>query len=432
MTPFDPIAYLYQRYLSYRNITTDSRHVTPNTLFFALKGPHFDGNAFAEQALEKGASYAVIDKAQYKKDARYILVDNVLVTLQRLASHHRKQLTIPIIGITGSSGKTTTKELIQAVLRSRYVVTATQGNLNNHIGVPLTVLAIDEKTEIGIVEMGANHVGEIAQLCEIAMPTHGLITNIGHVHIEGFGSFEGVIRGKRELYDYLLRHNGVVFANTTDTTLRSITTPFTHVVTYPQQQDFYHCELVSTSPYMVYQSKNGQVTSSQLLGRYNFYNIAAALCVAKYFKVDEQSANEAIQNYQPSNNRSQIITQGSNIILLDAYNANLESIKGAIQALNVMPTTHRVLILGDMAELGKETEEAHRALGRFTTRAVYKAVLLCGPHMMAAQETNSSALHFLNKEDLGVYLAQQKFSNTAFLIKGSRFLQLETLVALIH
>jgi UDP-N-acetylmuramoyl-tripeptide--D-alanyl-D-alanine ligase len=432
MTPFDPIAYLYQRYLSHRNVTTDSRHVTPHTLFFALKGPHFDGNAFAEQALAKGASYAVIDNAQYKKDARYILVDNVLLALQKLASHHRKQLKIPIIGITGSSGKTTTKELIQAVLRGRYNVTATQGNLNNHIGVPLTVLAIDEKTEIGIVEMGANHVGEIAQLCEIAMPTHGLITNIGHVHIEGFGSFEGVIRGKRELYDYLLRHNGVVFANTTDTTLRSITTPFTHVVTYPQQQDFYHCELVSTSPYMVYQSKNGQVTSSQLLGRYNFYNIAAALCVAKYFKVDEQSANEAIQNYQPSNNRSQIITQGSNIILLDAYNANLESIKGAIQALNVMPTTHRVLILGDMAELGKETEEAHRALGRFTTRAVYKAVLLCGPHMMAAQETNPSALHFLNKEDLGVYLAQQKFSNTAFLIKGSRFLQLETLVALIH
>ena len=294
------------------------------------------------------------------------------------------------------------------------------------------MLAIDEKTEIGIVEMGANHVGEIAQLCEIAMPTHGLITNIGHVHMEGFGSFEGVIRGKRELYDYLLRHNKVVFANTTDTILRSITTPFTHVVTYPQQQDFYHCELVSASPYVVYQSEKGQITSSQLLGHYHFDNTATALCVAKYFRVDEQSANEAIQNYQPTNNRSQIITQGSNTILLDAYNANLESIKGAIQALNGMSATHKVLILGDMAELGKETEEAHRALGRLTTPAVYKAVLLCGPHMMAAQEINPSALHFLTKEDLGVYLAQRKFSNTAFLIKGSRFLQLETLVALIH
>jgi len=432
MTPVDPIAYLYQAYLAHKNITTDSRHATPNALFFALKGPHFDGNEFAEQALEKGASYAVIDNARYKKDARYILVDDVLRTLQRLAIYHRKRLKIPMIGITGSSGKTTTKELILAVLRSRYVTTATKGNLNNHIGVPLTILDIDEKTEIGIVEMGANHVGEIAQLCEIAMPTHGVITNIGHVHIEGFGSFEGVIRGKRELYDYLLRHNGVVLANSIDPILKRITTPFTQVVTYPQQQDFYHCKFFNEDPFLVYQSENAQVVRSQLLGRYHFQNIATALCVAKYFQVDEMDANKAIQNYRPSNNRSQIITQGNNTILLDAYNANLESVKGAIQALHVMPAAHKVLILGDMAELGEETEEAHRALGRFTTQAVYKAVLLCGPHMIAAQETNPNALHFLQKEDLGVYLAQQKFSNTAFLIKGSRFLQLETLVAFIH
>jgi UDP-N-acetylmuramoyl-tripeptide--D-alanyl-D-alanine ligase len=432
MTLDDLIAYLYQAYLAHRNVTTDSRHITPNALFFALKGPNFDGNAFAEQALEKGAAYAVIDSAQYQKDARYILVEDVLVTLQRLAHHHRQQLKIPIIGITGSSGKTTTKELIQAVLRSRYNVTATQGNFNNHIGVPLTVLAIDDKTEIGIVEMGANHVGEIAQLCEIAMPTHGLITNIGHVHIEGFGSFEGVIRGKRELYDYLFRHNGVVFVNTTDTLLGRITKPFTHVVTYPQRKDFYHCKLVSTHPYVVFQSENGQVTSSQLLGHYHFDNMAAALCVGKYFGVDEQRANEAIQNYQPSNNRSQVITKGSNIILLDAYNANLESVKGAIQALHAMPTAHKALILGDMAELGTETEAAHRALVYCTTQAVYKAVLLCGPHMMAAQEANTGALYFPQKEALATYLEQQVFRDTAFLIKGSRFLQLETLVASIH
>jgi len=353
----DVVAYLYQAYLIHRNITTDSRHVTPHTLFFALKGPHFDGNAFAEQALEKGASYAVIDNTQYKKDARYILVDDVLVILQRLANHHRKQLKVPIIGITGSSGKTTTKELIQAVLRGRYNVTATQGNLNNHIGVPLTVLAIDEKTEIGIVEMGANHV---------------------------------------------------------------------------QQQDFYHCKLVSASPYVVYQSENGQVTSSQLLGRYHFYNIAAALCVAKYFKVNETDANEAIQNYQPSNNRSQLIKKESNTILLDAYNANLESIKGAVQVLHVIPAAHKVLILGDMAELGQASEEAHRELGRITTQAVYKVVLLCGPRMEVAKEQNSSALYFPQKEALARYLERQVFRDTAFLIKGSRFLQLETLVASIH
>jgi len=432
MTPTDPIAYLHQAYLPHRSIAIDSRHVTPHALFFALKGPKFDGNAFAGQAIEKGASYAVIDNAQYKKDARYILVDDVLRTLQRLTIYHRKRLKIPVIGITGSSGKTTTKELILAVLRSRYNVTATQGNLNNHIGVPLTVLSMDDKTEIGIVEMGANHVGEIAQLCEIAMPTHGLITNIGHVHIEGFGSFEGVIRGKSELYDYLHRHNSVVFTNATDTILSHMSKRFVRPITYPQQQDFYPCKLVSASPYVVYQSENGQVTSSQLLGRYHFHNIAAALCVAKYFKVDEANANEAIQSYQPSNNRSQIIRKESNTILLDAYNANLESIKGAIQALHVMPVAHKVLILGDMAELGQESKEAHRELGRFTTQAVYKAVLLCGPRMEVAKEQNPSALYFRKKEDLGVYLAQQKFRNTAFLIKGSRFLQLETLVAFIH
>ena len=431
MTNTTPISQLYQSYLACRSVNTDSRQVSPRAIFFALKGPRFDGNTFAERALEQGASYAVIDDARYRKDARYILVGDALTTLQQLATYHRQRLRIPIIGITGSSGKTTTKELIQAVLRSCYNITATQGNLNNHVGVPLTILSMDGQTEIGIVEMGANHVGEIARLCEMTKPTHGVITNIGHVHIEGFGSFEGVIKGKSELYDYLHRHNGVVFANTTDPIIKRITTPFTHVVTYPQRQDFYHCKFVTESPSVVYQSENRQLVRSQLLGRYHFQNIATALCVAKYFQVDETKANRAIENYQPSNNRSQIIKKGSNFILLDAYNANLESIKGAIQALHVVPADSRVLILGDMAELGEETEEAHWALGRFTTQAAYKAVLLCGPRMIAAQEANPSALHFLKKEDLGVYLAQQEFRNTAFLIKGSRFLQLETLIAFI-
>ncbi len=431
MTYSTSIVQLYQTYLACRSVTTDSRQVIPQSIFFALKGSRFDGHAFVEQALAKGASYVVIDDAQYKKDERYILVDDVLVALQQLANHHRKQLKIPIIGITGSSGKTTTKELIQAVLRSRYVVTATQGNLNNHIGVPLTVLSMDDQTEIGVVEMGANHVGEIAQLCAIAMPTHGLITNIGHVHIEGFGSFEGVMQGKGELYDYLYQHCGVVFVNTTDPILRKMSRSFVQPITYPQQQDFYHCHLVNENPEVVYQSENGQEVRSQLLGRYHFSNIAAALCVAKYFQVEEVLANAAVQNYQPNNNRSQIIKKGSNTILLDAYNANLASIQGAIQALHLIPSVHKVLILGDMAELGEEAEAAHRALGRFITQTAYKAVLLCGTHMAAAKETNPNALHFYQKEDLRAYLEQQAFKNTAFLIKGSRFLQLETLVALI-
>lgn len=430
--PTDGVLYLYQKYLIHRNITTDSRYVASNAIFFALKGPHFDGHTFAENALEKGAAYAVIDNIQYKKDARYILVDDVLLALQSLAAYHRKKLNIPIIGITGSSGKTTTKELIQAVLSNRHNVTATKGNLNNHIGVPLTVLAMDHKTEIGIVEMGANHVGEIAQLCEVAMPSHGLITNIGHVHIEGFGSFEGVRRGKRELYDYLHRHNGVVFTNSEDPILGGMSHVFSQPITYPQKQDFCHCKLVRESPAVVYQSANQQIITSHLFGHYHLYNIAAALCVAKYFEVDETHANQAIKNYQPSSNRSQIIKKRNNTILLDAYNANLESIKGAIQALHCIPAAHKVLILGDMSELGEETESAHHALGRFTTQAVYKAVLFCGLHMIAAKNTNPNALYFFTKEDLAVYLKQQVFEHTAFLIKGSRFLQLETLVATIH
>ena len=428
----DSIACLYQRYLVHRNIATDSRNITPHAIFFALRGPHFDGHAFARQALERGASYVVIDDARYQEGGRYMLVDNVLATLQGLAMHHRKRLKIPIIGITGSSGKTTTKELIQAVLCRRYVTTVTKGNLNNHIGVPLTVLAMDDKTEIGIVEMGANHVGEIARLCAIAMPTHGLVTNIGHVHIEGFGDFEGVIKGKSELYNYLFRRDGVVFINTTDSVLESVAKQLTQVITYPQQQDSYHCQLVRENPSVVYKSENAQIVTSCLLGHYHFYNIAAALCIAKYFGVEETSANEAIQNYRPSNNRSQIIKKGSNTIFLDAYNANLESIKGAIRVLHLIPATHRVLIMGDMAELGEETEGSHQALGKLTTQAVYRSVLLCGPHMKVAKEENPNAIHFSEKEALVAYLKQQKFEDTTFLIKGSRFLQLETLVALIH
>lgn len=432
MYSFDSVACLYERYLVHRSIATDSRNIAPHAIFFALRGFRFDGHTFAQQALERGASCVVIDDARYQADSRYILVDNVLETLQGLAMYHRKQLKIPVLGITGSSGKTTTKELIQAVLRKHYVTAATKGNLNNHIGVPLTVLAMDDKTEVGIVEMGANHVGEIARLCEIAMPTHGLVTNMGHVHIEGFGSFEGVIRGKSELYNYLLLRDGAVFVNTTDPILGRVTKQLTQVITYPQQRDFYHCRLIKEDPFVVYQSENVQIITSHLLGHYHFYNVAAALCIAKYFGVNETHANEAIRSYRPSNNRSQIIKKGSNTIFLDAYNANFKSIRGAIHAFHLMPAMHRVLIMGDMAELGEETEEAHQALGRLTTQAVYRSVLLCGPHMQAAKARNPNAIYFSEKEPLVAYLKQQKFEDTHFLIKGSRFLQLETLVEFIR
>ena len=385
----DVVQFLYKQYLINNNISTDSRHVATNTLFFALKGPSFNGNAFAEQALKKGAAYAVIDDARYQKNDRCILVEDVLVCLQKLANYHRKQLKIPVIAITGSSGKTTTKELIKAVLGCCYATCATQGNLNNHIGVPLTLLSIDQVAEVAIVEMGANHIGEIAQLCEIAMPTYGLITNIGHVHIEGFGSFEGVLKGKSELYDYLLQHNGGVFINSTDPVLSNMGKRFAHPVYYPQEKDFYHCELVTESPSVVYRSENGQVISSHLLGRYHFCNIAAALCVAKFFKVDEAKANKAIQDYQPTNNRSQLIKKGSNIILLDAYNANLESVKGAMQALHLLPSIYKVLILGAMAELGKGSEEAHQEIGRLTTQKRYISSTAMWPQYDSCQRDES-------------------------------------------
>ena len=424
----DTVLKLYEHYLTHGGVVTDSRHITPQAIFFALKGLHFDGNTFAKQALDNGAAYAVIDDERYKKDERYLLVEDAVTALQRLAHHHRCQLKIPVIGITGSSGKTTTKELLHAVLSCRYTTKATQGNLNNHIGVPLTILAIDKAVEIAIVEMGANHVGEIARLCDMAMPTHGLITNIRKVHLEGFGSLAGVQKGKGELYDYLRQHQGKVFINSKEPLLCELAVSLEQPMYYPRPQDYYPCELVSADPFVVYKSENGEVVASQLLGEYHFDNIAAALCVAKYFGVNETAANEAIKRYQPSNNRSQLITKGSNTIFLDSYNSNLVSTMGAIQALNALPATHKVLILGGMEELGEESEAAHQALGTLTTQATYKAVLLCGPQMIVAKAANPHALYFPNKEDLVAYLKRQRFEHTALLIKGSRSLQLETVV----
>ncbi|MEL6539418.1 MAG: UDP-N-acetylmuramoyl-tripeptide--D-alanyl-D-alanine ligase [Bacteroidota bacterium] len=425
----ETIAFLYQQYLQCKGIVTDSRNATTDKLFFALRGANFDGNAFAAQALSQGAVLAVVDDAQYKQDDdRYVLVDDSLKVLQTLANHHRKQLTIPVIGITGSSGKTTVKELMRDVLRCNYKVVATEDNLNNHIGVPLTLLSIKPETEIAIIEMGANHKREIAALCEIAMPTYGLITKIGHMHIEGFGSFQGVIEGKRELYDYLFEHGGTVFVNSTDQLLHKLSSIFAESVSYPGAHDFYHCEYVTENPGVVYKDEDRRVITSQLLGKFHFFNIAAALCVAKYFKVDAEKAAQAIQVYRPNNNRSQLLQKRDTIILLDAYNANLETMKGAIEALHRIPATSRVLILGEMNELGAESERSHQELGYFTKQGVYKAVLLCGPKMLAAKETNPDATHFPDKAALVHHLKKQKFDHTAVLIKGSRHLQMETIV----
>ena len=426
------IARLYEKYLIYPNVSIDSRSISLGTIFFALRGPNFNGNAFAEQALAQGAAYAVIDDAQYKQGERYILVGDTLKALQALANFHRRQLKIPIIAITGSYGKTTTKELIQAVLSQQYKSYATQGNRNNHIGVPLSLLAIDSSVKIAVIEMGANHIGEIAQLCTMAMPTHGLITNVGHVHLEGFGNLEGVIKGKSELYDYLLHHHGQVFINSAHAILNDMGQGFEVPILYPQQHDFYHCQFIQARPYVVYRSEKAQIITTQLLGEYNFYHIAAALCIGKYFGIDEHIANQAIQAYRPCNNRLQVIKKGSSIILLDAYNASLESVKSAIHAFQFIQATHKVLILGDMHELGKERIRFHQELVTLTNQIAYREVILYGPNLGMAKAANPQALHFLDKKALESYLKNSDLEDSAILIKGSRTLQLETLVPFIN
>ncbi|MFM8850609.1 MAG: UDP-N-acetylmuramoyl-tripeptide--D-alanyl-D-alanine ligase, partial [Cytophagales bacterium] len=319
------IAALYQLYLQSGKVSTDTRQISPGCIFFALKGPTFNANAFAEEALQKGASYAVVDDVNYAKGDRFILVADALQCLQQLASHHRDQLKIPVIGLTGSNGKTTSKELLSAVLSKKYKTFATKGNLNNHIGVPLSVLSIDASYEMAVIEMGANHVGEIARLSAISKPTHGFITNIGKAHIGTFGGFDNIIRGKSELYQHLIQANGKVFINSLNPILANMAKRFKEPIFYPAKGDYYHCVLLSADSFVKIKAENGEEITSQLVGSYNFENIAAALCIGKFFGVPDAHANAAVVAYTPGNMRSQKIEKGTNVIILDAYNANPSS-----------------------------------------------------------------------------------------------------------
>lgn len=423
---------IYSKYLKYPQISFDSRADVSNTIFFALKGECRDGNVFASQALEKDAAYVIIDDpCYYQEDRRYILVEDTLETLQQLAKFHRSQLSIPIIAITGSNGKTTTKELLYAVLSQRYKCYATLGNLNNHIGVPISLLSIKRSTEIAVIEMGANHIGEIDQLCKIAQPTHGIITNIGHAHLEGFGGIDGVIKGKSELYSYLRQHGGIPFINSTDPVLLNVANGFLNPIYYPQKNDFYYCELIEANPYVVYKSEQDKRVITQLIGKHHFYNVAAALCVGKYFGVEPNMAHAAIQAYRPSNNRSQLIKKGSNIILLDAYNANPASVRAALEAFACLKSIYKILILADMNELGEESLSFHQDIVKQTAQQHYDAILLYGPFMEKSCSYNSKALHFKQIYDLQAYLNSHKFSNTAFLLKGSNSYHLERLLDFI-
>lgn len=424
------IEFLYQKYLECRHVSTDSRATQDQSLFFALNGPNFKGAKFTGMALGKGAKYAVVDDPDMAAENVFV-VEDTLQTLQDLARYHRKTLSIPVIGITGSNGKTTTKELIYAVLSQKFNTLYTQGNLNNHIGVPLTLLRIKPEHEMAIIEMGANHIGEIELLCTIALPTYGMITNIGKAHLEGFGSLEGVARGKSELYVHLDKAEGTVFVNTGNDHLMRMSRRIASKVTYPAKEDFYHSELLEASPYVVYKDEDGNVVHTQLVGSYNYENMAAAACIGKYFGVPLQKANEAIANYSPVNNRSQVLQKGSNTIILDAYNANPTSMAAAIRNFGSMKAPRKVVILGDMFEMGAESIAEHTALGTTAAEQSFNTVILCGKDMQYAAKANPDFKHFETKQELQNWLQQNPVSDSYILIKGSRGMGLETLVELL-
>jgi UDP-N-acetylmuramoyl-tripeptide--D-alanyl-D-alanine ligase len=422
---------LYQKYLESGKVSTDTRQITSGSVFFALKGPAFNANEFAAEALTKGASYAVVDDAKFVVSDRYVLVEDGLSALQMLAKYHRRQLKIPFIGLTGSNGKTTSKELINAVLSKKFKVHATKGNLNNHIGVPLTILSIDKTHEIAVIEMGANHLGEIALLSDIADPTHGLITNIGRAHIGTFGGFENIVRGKSELFQHLLNNNGTAFINSQNPVLENMAKRFKNPKFYPAKGDYYHCEFLGVEPFVKIQTETGEKITTQLIGAYNFENIAAALCIGKYFDVDAADANTAVQEYVPGNMRSQVIKKGTNTILLDAYNANPSSMEAAINNLAGMTAKRKVAILGDMYELEDDAEMEHGMIGRILKDKGITEAYLCGPLMEAARITFPEGKFFTSKDKLIKDLQTNPIHDALILIKASRGMAMEKVLDFI-
>lgn len=421
-------AELYQKYLECGKVSTDTRQITPGSVFFALKGPSFDGNQFAGEALSKGARYAVVDDPRSATPTQCLLVDDALKALQDLARHHRAQLKIPVIGLTGSNGKTTSKELVAAVLSTTFRTYATRGNLNNHIGVPVTILSVGPDVEMAVVEMGANHVGEIAFLSSIANPTHGFITNIGKAHIGTFGGFENIIRGKSELYQHLLTHDGIVFINSQNPILFNMAKRFKKPLLYPSVGDFYHCERVDEGHFLALTAENGERIRTQITGSYNFENVAVALAIGKYFGVDPAKANAAVAAYVPGNMRSQIIRKGSNTIILDAYNANPTSMEAAIENLSRMPEAKKVAILGDMYELDGESEKEHARMGAVLAERGIAEGYLCGPQMAAARATFPSGKFYSSRDELIAALKTNPISNAVILVKASRGMAMEKVV----
>ena len=417
---------LYSYFLQCTGIATDTRKIAPGSLFFALKGDNFDANSFAEEALQKGAKYVVIDNPQYKTGTTTALVNNSLEALQDLARYHRRELGLPVIALTGSNGKTTSKELINVVLSKKYTTTATIGNLNNHIGVPLTLLSFTKDTEIGIVEMGANHQQEIAFLCSIAEPNFGYITNFGKAHLEGFGGYEGVIKGKSELYDYLTQNTKTAFVNLDDTIQKEKTKDLSK---YTFAVDNYNCdvriETVEANP-MVNVKYNGLDIRSHLIGIYNATNISAAIAIGTYFKISDAKIKDAIEGYIPTNNRSQLLEKNSYKIIMDAYNANPSSMQAALANFLQLETEDavKIAILGDMFELGEESIEEHHKIVTSLTNEEGIEVYFVGKDFYAAKN-NHSNLHFYTSYDDFKSGFTKPEEGSTILIKGSRGMALE-------
>lgn len=419
------IEQLYTLYRQHPSVETDTRKLKPGDLFFALKGENFNGNRFAAQALEQGAAYAVIDEKEFEIPGKTFLVDNVLAALQHLALHHRKQYKVPFIAITGSNGKTTTKELIHAVLSSSYKTYTTVGNLNNHIGIPLTLLAIRDDVQMAVIEMGANHQKEIEGYCNYALPTHGLITNVGKAHLEGFGGEEGVKKGKGELYDHLRANGGTAFVMWDYDYLREMSQGIPVLIKYGTHDADIEGHVKISEPFLQVEITKGNgtgVISTELVGGYNLPNVLAAVAIGNVFSIPFEKIKTAIEQYRPSNSRSQLLKQGTNTIILDAYNANPSSMRLAIENFARLQANSKVLVLGGMAELGAGSLAEHQAIVDLIRQHTWTAVVLVGGDFL---KINHPFTSFENSAQAKEWLRQQGYENTHLLVKGSRAMQME-------
>jgi UDP-N-acetylmuramoyl-tripeptide--D-alanyl-D-alanine ligase len=421
------ISDLYSKFLESSGICTDTRKLKKNSIYFALKGENFDGNEYADQALERGALLAVVDDKNQKDDFK-VIVEDVLLTLQELANFHRKQIDIPILAITGSNGKTTTKKLVLEVLSKEFKVKATEGNLNNHIGVPLTLLSFTAELDFGIVEMGANHQKEIESLCNIAEPNYGYITNFGKAHLEGFGGIEGVIKGKSELYDYLIENDGLIFFNRDDEI--QVEKAIQHKNYSIGEKSLSDCQVVlmETQPFVTVEYSN-LIIETKLVGSYNFKNVSASIGIGRYFGVDKENIKQAIENFVPEEMRSQIIEKNGKHILLDAYNANPTSMKAVLESFKQMKGDHKTVILGDMFEIGEDSVKEHFHILDTCQYLGFENILVCGERFHKVSSEFENVIGFKTTSDLQKYIEEDiSRISSPILVKGSRGMKLESIM----